>query len=63
MASMTKAFFYDSVEMPTKMGEFDNKGCLLTNTYNELQTTKTINSNSMTEFMVILKGFYSKNHL
>jgi hypothetical protein len=35
MASMTlKAFFYDSVEMPTKM-EFDNKGCLLTNTYNE----------------------------
>lgn len=30
-----KAFFYDSVEIPTKMGEFENKGCLLTNTYNE----------------------------
>lgn len=30
-----KVFFYDSVEMPSKIGECENKGCLLTNTYNE----------------------------
>jgi TetR/AcrR family transcriptional repressor of nem operon len=54
-----KAFFYDSVEMPTKMGDFNNKGCLLTNTYNEFaNNADQLIQAQMTEFMDNLKTVF-----
>ena len=54
-----KAFFYDSVEMPTKMGELDNKGCLLTNTYNEFANNEDqLIQIQMKEFMDNLKTVF-----
>jgi TetR/AcrR family transcriptional repressor of nem operon len=52
-----KVFFYDSVRMPSELG--DHKGCLLTNTYNEFADTEDqIISEQMTEFMNNLKEIF-----
>ena len=54
-----KAFFYDSVAMPTKIGEFHNKGCLLTNTYNEFSNNEDqLIREQMAEFMANLKNIF-----
>lgn len=54
-----KAFFYDSVEMPAKMGEFSNKGCLLTNTYNEFANNEEdLIHTQIKEFMDNLKSLF-----
>jgi hypothetical protein len=45
--------------MPTKIGEFDNKGCLLTNTYNEFANNEDqLIQLQMTEFMDDLKAVF-----
>ncbi|EIA09946.1 TetR/AcrR family transcriptional regulator [Flavobacterium frigoris] len=52
-----KAFFYDSVRIPTEMGS--NKGCLLTNTYNEFADTEDqLIQDQMTDFMNNLKSIF-----
>ncbi|MGO4820024.1 MULTISPECIES: TetR/AcrR family transcriptional regulator [unclassified Flavobacterium] len=54
-----KTFFYDSVAFPATVGE--QKGCLLTNTYNEFADTEDqIIQDQMTEFMNNLKTIFIK---
>lgn len=52
-----KTFFYDSVQIPTDMG--NHKGCLLTNTYNEFADTEDqMIQGQMAEFMNNLKMIF-----
>lgn len=54
-----KTFFYDSVAFPATIG--DQKGCLLTNTYNEFADTEDqIIKDHMIEFMNNLKMIFIK---
>lgn len=52
-----KAFFYDSVSFPAKIGE--QKGCFLTNTYNEFVNTEDqLIQVQMEDFMNNLKDIF-----
>ena len=52
-----KAFFYDSINKPDELGT--QKGCLLTNTYNEFADTEDqMIKDQMNEFMDNLKAIF-----
>ncbi|MGH1339722.1 MAG: TetR/AcrR family transcriptional regulator [Aureispira sp.] len=52
-----KQFFYDSIKVCSQNG--NQKGCLITNTYNEFfNTDDALVNNQMLEFMAFLKGLF-----